>query len=334
MSETTATLQRKEVIVPIEQVTVVGPKHPLAAQFFTPRNLYKPNQDMMKTIAQNGRPDYPVLLWPYKADDDSATEFICIDGNQRTINTKAAGLATIPAEIRQDWTMAEAIQAAARLNSQRQDNDFSTDCLLAVRLTQPDKVTLAAKGMSYPDAGVQFNKSHTWVRNHVKMQLFFPAVIKQAIQNGKLPYTVAEVALLKQEILRDKEALLAKYEEIMKDGGAIENSTGKPGKARTPKVKDVSTKDAGLSKNEWRLIAQAADTPADFALLIEIFIGDKAFDAGEANGLDWLTRPSAEAVAAAAGKGKGKAKKEEKAPGKSKAPGTIDAEDLGDFDFE
>lgn len=287
----------KAGFVALDKVVVVTNEHPLKDFFFTTRNLYKPTAAMTETIKANGRPDVPISVWPWLNPETNETELIVIDGNQRVINSRAAGLTQIPAEVHDNWTMQEAIAASTRDNALRLDNDFTTNCLLVARLTQPDN-TGKPTGLDFKQAAVQFGKSHTWVRNHLKMHLFFPARIKAAIQKGQLSYTAAEVGLLDAELLKDKEALLKKFDEMMSAGGAINNADGKVQK-RSPggSVKAAKAGRQGgevLSKNEWRAIATGKGTPEAFAYLIEVFVGDRTLEAARkaAEGeLDWLVKP-------------------------------------------
>lgn len=319
--------QFEERIVPVSSLTVVKRDHPLAKDFYTPRNDKKPSADTVATIKTKGRPDYPIHVFPVVYDENGTQRqaAIVLDGNQRYINTVAAELSTIPVIVRSDLTYEGAVALAARLNSHREDNDIATNMLLAARLIKPD-ATGKPQAMSYEEAGQQFKKSHTFMRQLIQMHLFFTPKMKKALNDGKLSFTAA-TSLLRKELLDDPERLSAAFDELLSDDGAL-SVDGKVKKgAYERKNKDVKLAGSALTKNEWRLLARAKDTPMEASLLIEIFVGDKPFDAGVKNGLDWMVKPVKEAKP----KKEKKAKTDKSAKKEAKAT-EVSADALTDVD--
>lgn len=282
------------VPVKLKDMTIVGKDHPLAKPLWTPRNEYKAEPNLTKQIKDAGRPEHPVTLFPVKNEDGKVTELLVIDGNQRVKAALAAELESIPAEIRWEWSLQDAIDASAKINANRKENDFATKMILASRLVALDDKGKVTKH-SYEEAGDLMNLSHTVVRSLVKMHHFFPKVIKQAIQTGKLSFTVANTELCKAELLKDKEALMARFEALMKGGGVEDDGTGVPrAKASSQRQAKLNQGEAALTKNQWRIIAQSRECPEEFAALIEVFVGDKTIEWGRSQGLDFLKVPKVE----------------------------------------
>ena len=337
MSETTESNKPKIGLVPMDKVVVVDRKHPLADKFWTPRNDYKPDAAMTASIKAAGRPEYPALVWPWK-DADGNVQLIVIDGNQRVNASRAAGITQMPVEVRADLSEQQASALATRTNSQRKDNSFATNAILATRMVNPDE-SGKPQGLSYEQAAAEFGKTHTWVRNLVKAWRVFPTKIKNAIESGKLPFTAA-IALLKQEYIDDQAKMLEAFDKIMADeDGAITNTSGKVGRGKVDKVKNPNK----LSANVWRLIAKSSACPEEYANLIQVVIGDKSLEWGREQGLDFLVEPSKDEQASVKGKGKGTKGKGTKGKGKkvAEAPSAsgmhitnVDLDDLNFSEFE
>lgn len=303
-------------IVPLNSVVVVDRKHPLAEKFFTPRNTYKPDAAMVNSIKANNGPDYAPKVFQWK-DDEGNVKLIVIDGNQRVLAAKEAGLEKIKVDV-QNISLEDAARLATRANSQRKDNTFATNAILAMRMLKPNKETGKLEGLSYEQAASEFGKTHTWVRDIVKAWTRLPQNIKQDIEKGKISFTLVKNALLKDELLNDAEALQAKYKEILGDGGPVENTSGKAGRSPRPSSSGATNSMLKISKNVWQLIARHKDTPEHESALIQTFIGEKSIQQARSefpDELSWLVEPSTEAKEAAKGKGKGKKGKAKKEGG-------------------
>lgn len=316
-------------VVPMDNIVVVDRKHPLAKEFWTPRNGYKPDAAMVNSIRANGGPDYAPKVWPWK-DADGKQWLIVIDGNQRVIASREAGLDKLKVDVQVGMSQQDASRLATRTNSQRKDNSFATNAILALRMLNLDEKG-KPQGLTYEQAAAEFGKTHTWVRQIVAAYTGLPNKIKNDIENGKVNLTlIVNAGLTKAEYLGkdNEEKALAKYAELLADGGPVENTSGKAGRA--PRMTSQQAKNPDhLTKNEWQLIALNPNTPEDASTLIRAFIGEISFQQARNEGLDWLVKPAKEASAKAKGKGKGKKAKAEK----SETP-TASNEPVTDVDMD
>lgn len=288
MAETnTETYKPQIVMTPLSRITIVDRKHPHARNFFTPRNEWRTDPNLVKQLKEAGRPEHPVILYPLRDDGKNVSELIAIDGNQRVKAALEAGLTEIPSEVRWDWTLDDAIKASAKLNATRRENDFETKLMLVHRMVKPDE-NAKATGMSYDEAALFMNVTHTVVRSLTKMT-FFPKAIRSAIQTGKLSFTTANQELV--PLWNDKEALVKRFQELMDEGSGAEGEGIPKPKGKTQRQAKLSKGEAALTKNQWRILATKRDCPEEMSALIEVFVGDKTLDWGKQQGLDWLEVP-------------------------------------------
>lgn len=157
---------------------------------FNPRHVNNAaaDADLVESVAQVGVTS-PVLLRPRPQRDGHVDNpfgpqrYELVFGHRRWLAAKTAGLATVPAMIR-DLTDADSAQLQAIENLQRED-------LTAMDEARGYAAVIATHGINKDQLAERIGKSRTHVYNRLKLAELLPEVA-QALQDGKISTSTAE----------------------------------------------------------------------------------------------------------------------------------------------